>query len=154
MRVSGAVTGAPARMARPRRTLPPKNTCTLASARPKRRRQTLDSVQLKWSTTSLPSPFFPLVPPPFAATMAARASESPSSPPLEPSARPQMHRRSSSAAALTSFSVPFQRYVRDDISDWASGFTLLGTSDSGRFDFETRSWRVDRYDGDVLRLPA
>lgn len=63
--------------------------------------------------------------------MAARPSESPttSAPKHPPPAKPPMHRRTSSAAALTSFSVPFQRFVRDDISDWASGFTLLGTFD-------------------------
>lgn len=26
------------------------------------------------------------------------------------------------------FSVPFERWVRDDLSDFASGFTLLGAS--------------------------
>lgn len=26
------------------------------------------------------------------------------------------------------FSVPFERFVKDEISDWASGFTLLGIS--------------------------
>ena len=49
-------------------------------------------------------------------TMASPDSSRPPSP-------PPMHRRNSSQGV---FSIPFDRFKRDEISDWASGFTLLG----------------------------
>ncbi|KAI0650133.1 hypothetical protein C8Q79DRAFT_998052 [Trametes meyenii] len=39
-----------------------------------------------------------------------------------------MHRRGSSSSGV--FSVPFEKFKRDDISDWASGFTLLDTMET------------------------
>ncbi|KAI0722165.1 hypothetical protein C8T65DRAFT_628437 [Cerioporus squamosus] len=48
----------------------------------------------------------------------------PSRPPSPP---PQMSRTNSGTGV---FSVPFERFVRDEISDWASGFTLLDTMET------------------------
>ncbi|KAI0723006.1 hypothetical protein C8Q76DRAFT_721222 [Earliella scabrosa] len=52
--------------------------------------------------------------------MSTPASSRPPSP-------PQMRRRDSGTGV---FSVPFERFVRDEISDWASGFTLLDTMET------------------------
>jgi hypothetical protein len=52
------------------------------------------------------------------------------------------------------FSVPFERFIRDEMSDWASAFTLLGV-----FHFipsqrvlETERLTFSRYDGNILRF--
>ncbi|OJT13348.1 hypothetical protein TRAPUB_10114 [Trametes pubescens] len=51
------------------------------------------------------------------------ATPTPSRPPSPPTMR-----RSDSSSGV--FSVPFERFKRDDISDWASGFTLLDTMET------------------------
>nr|VWO99654.1 N/A [Ganoderma boninense] len=53
--------------------------------------------------------------------MATPSSSRPPSPP------PPARRRDSSNG---SFSIPFERFVKDEISDWASGFTLLDTMET------------------------
>ncbi|KAH9894374.1 hypothetical protein C8Q73DRAFT_695384 [Cubamyces lactineus] len=47
--------------------------------------------------------------------------------PSRPPSPPLMRRRDSGSGV---FSAPFERFKRDDISDWASGFTLLDTMET------------------------
>ncbi|KAL7282194.1 hypothetical protein ACG7TL_003663 [Trametes sanguinea] len=47
--------------------------------------------------------------------------------PSRPPSPPPMRRRDSGSGV---FSAPFERFKRDDISDWASGFTLLDTMET------------------------
>ncbi|PCH41341.1 hypothetical protein WOLCODRAFT_137340 [Wolfiporia cocos MD-104 SS10] len=44
-----------------------------------------------------------------------------------PPSPPAMRTPDMPSSGLSHFSVPFERFARDDISDWASGFTLLDT---------------------------
>ncbi|GBE79377.1 hypothetical protein BKA93DRAFT_809699 [Sparassis latifolia] len=62
------------------------------------------------------------------------SSSAPPSPPLRGSDMP---------IGRGYFSVPFERFVRDDVSDWASGFTLLDTLETyfdSRLDLLQRNW--------------
>ncbi|EMD40466.1 hypothetical protein CERSUDRAFT_111065 [Gelatoporia subvermispora B] len=68
--------------------------------------------------------------------MASASSSRPPSPPA-------MRSTDMPTTGLGYFSVPFERFVRDDISDWASGFTLLDTMETyfdSRIDLLQRSW--------------
>ncbi|EPT02820.1 hypothetical protein FOMPIDRAFT_1117718 [Fomitopsis schrenkii] len=56
--------------------------------------------------------------------MATPSSSRPPSPVRTPSDTPPGH------TGLGYFSVPFERFARDEISDWASGFTLLDTMET------------------------
>lgn len=75
-----------------------------------------------------------------------------SRPPSPTDSRPQTPGLfSSSSNGMGFFSVPFERFVRDDASEWTSAFTLLGTLTSLSL---SRTWLMEytRHRRDVFRL--
>lgn len=66
-----------------------------------------------------------------------------SRPPSPTDSRPQTPGLfSSSSNGMGFFSVPFERFVRDDASEWTSAFTLLGTLTSLSLYRERGSWNI------------
>lgn len=62
-------------------------------------------------------------------------------------------RTSSPAFVGGYFSVPFERFARDETSDWAGAFTLLGMCDLYHWIHVYLLTRLDgRYYGDLFRL--
>ncbi|TCD66833.1 hypothetical protein EIP91_000911 [Steccherinum ochraceum] len=81
-------------------------------------------------------------------------SDSSISQPPSPDLRPSTPGTPGNMSGLGYFSVPFERFVKDEISDWASGFTLMDTVETyfdSRLDLLQR--RLSKH-SDRLKLKA
>ena len=65
---------------------------------------------------------------------------------------PSPSSRTASPFGAGYFSVPFERFARDEASDWAGAFTLLGAQ-ALHYRMQLYSKHMDdRYNGDIFRL--